>query len=513
MIRRSFGILTACLLGVSAAVSRAEVTLPDLFGDHAILQRSQSTAVWGRAKPGEVVSVGIGEASDRVKTGTDGWWMAKIDTRRLGDGPFELKVVGPHDSVVSKDVLVGEVWLAGGQSNMEFKMRWWPFGAVMDLDRRKADCKGRPIRMFRARQRKDSDPFKDDAPIAWDAKGAWTVVSPATLESVTAVGYSFIDTLQKAIGGAAGVVDISWSGTRCWAWMPRERIDAVPELKKEFERQSALVAKGEAKQVNKPVIFCWNNLFYPVSKMSCRGIIWYQGCCDSGLPDGVHTYPIWLSYMVEDMRQAMNRPRLPFLYCQVSGWGAQTMDPACNDFRARLREGQRRAQELIPDSAMVVTLDNSEHEIHNRMKGPVGDRLAALALRRVYGRKDIRCHSPNFQGASFGADAAIVRFDIDGSPLKVGPFRETMSWNARSNDVIKVVRHASPGCALEGFTICDGKGKWHWADAEIVGSDTVRVWAKGVQNPTVVRYNWGAQGFGTLYNEAGLPASCFTTEK
>jgi len=501
-------LLPLCGMTFAAA---AEVSLPDLFKDHAIVQRSEATAVWGRETPAKSVSVSLGGVAARATAGADGWWCAKLDTRKLGDGPFELKVVGEQNTVVSKDILVGEVWLAAGQSNMEFQMKCG-FGPIMDFEQRKAACKGRPIRMFRAPRRTDSDPFKGDKPIAWDAKGTWRVISPETIGSVTAVGYCFIDTLQKSIGGAAGVVDVSWSGTRCWAWMPRERIDAHPELKKEFERQSALIAKGEIKKVNKPVIRCWNNQFYPVSKMACRGLIWYQGCCDSGLPDGTHTYPTWLSYMVADMRREMGRPDLPFLYCQLSGWGGQNHDPSRDVSRAKLREGQRRAQKLIPNSAMAVILDNSEYEIHNRMKGPAGDRLAALALRRVYGRTDVKCYSPDFREATFDAEAATVKFDIDGSPLKVGPFRETMFWNVHSNDVIKVVRHASAGCPLEGFTLRDGAGKWHWADARIVGPDTVRVWAKDAKNPTMVRYNWGEQGFGNLYNEAGLPASCFTSE-
>jgi len=513
-LRKLRGFAVAMSLTVcSAALSvLAEVSVPDLFMDHALLQRDAATAVWGRATAGETVSVNLGGVAAQATTGADGWWIAKLDTRKLGDGPFELKVVGKTNTVVSKDILVGEVWLAGGQSNMEFTMKGG-FGPILDFEQRQAACKDRPLRVFRAPRRSDSDPFRGDKPIAWDIKGKWNVVTADNLRSLTAVGYCFIDTLQKSIGGPVAVVDISWSGTRCWAWMPRERIDAHPDLKAEFDRQAALIAKGEVKKVNKPVIRCWNNQFYPVSKMACRGIIWYQGCCDSGLPDGAHTYPLWLSYMVADMRREMGRPELPFLYCQLSGWGPQIHDPSLNVARAKLREGQRRAQKIIPNSAMAVILDNSEYEIHNRMKGPAGDRLAALALRRVYGRKDVACYSPNFREVTFDADAATVTFDIDGSPLKVGPFRETMTWNIHSNDVIKVVRYASPGCPLEGFTLCDGQGKWHWADAQIVAPDTVRVWAKGAKNPKVVRYNWGCQGFGNLYNEAGLPASCFTSEK
>ena len=161
---------------------------------------------------------------------------------------------------------------------------------------------------------------------------------------------------------------------------------------------------------------------------------------------------------------------------------------------------------------MAVILDNSEHEIHGRFKGPAGDRLAALALNRVYGRKEVVCKSPDFAEAKFGQSSVDIRFDIEGSPLAARALRESFTWNAKSNDVIRIVRRSSPTSQLEGFTILGADGKWRWADARITGRDTVKVWADGAANPTAVRYHWGMQGFGNLYNAAGLPASCFTTE-
>ena len=500
MKRMCLCAVAACAVGAQAAVS-----LPDLFGDHALLQRDAATAVWGRGDPGERVTVTLGGVRAEATAAADGWWLARLDTSKLKDGPFTLVAKGASNEVTSQDVLVGELWLAAGQSNMEFTMKGG-FGPVIDYKARAAACVGRPIRMFKLARRSEK------APIKGDAKGTWRVISPETLGSVTAVGYTFIDTLQRAIGGAAGVVDISWSGTRCWAWMPRERIDAVPELKAERLRQEELIAKGEGAKVRKPVIRCWNNQFFPVSQMSCRGVIWYQGCCDSGLRDARHVYPKWMSYMVEEWRREMKRPDIPFLYCQLAGWGPAEKRPDADPSRAGLREGQRRAQKIIPYSAMAVILDNSEYEIHGRFKGPAGDRLAALALNRVYGRKDVVCASPDYAAAMFQSDGADIRFAIDGSPLKAGPICTTFTWNAKSNDVIRLERRSSSASELEGFTIRDGAGAWHWADAKITGPDTVHVWAAGAKNPTAVRYNWGCQGFGNLYNAAGLPASCFTTE-
>lgn len=256
-------------------------------------------------------------------------------------------------------------------------------------------------------------------------------------------------------------------------------------------------------------------MFYPVSKLSCRGMIWYQGCCDTALncDMGMHVYPKWMSYMVADMRRELGRPDLPFLYCQLAGWAMPPSRPGQPDQRPALREGQRRAKEIIPHAWMAVTLDGSEHEIHNRFKGQVGDRLAALALNHVYGKADVVCESPDYASAAFGADAATITFKTFGSPLVAGPVRTDFMWNAKSNDVIRLVRRSSAKSALEGFTIQGGDGAWHWADAVVAGPDTVKVWAEGVAHPTAVRYNWGAQGFGNLRNAADLPAAPFTTEK
>ncbi len=491
-------------LGIGAVCwAQAAVTLPDLFGDHAIVQRAADTAVWGRETPGGRVVVELGGVTATATAGDDGWWRASLDTRQLADGPFDLRVKGAANEVVSKDILVGEVWLAAGQSNMEFTMKGG-FGAVWDWEARAKTCANRPIRMFRAVHGRAS------APVKGDARGIWRVIDPTNLGAVTAVGYSFIDTVQKRLGGAAGVVDISWSGTRCWAWMSRARIDSVPELKAERIRQEEQTAKGVT--VPKPVVMCWNNQFYPVSQMSLRGVIWYQGCCDSGLPDGIHTYPKWLALMVDEWRTEMKKPNLPFLYCQLAGWQRPAATPDANPGAAKLREGQRRAQRTIPHSAMAVILDESEYEIHGRGKGVAGDRLAALALNRVYGQTDVPCQSPDFQSAQFGTDAATLVFATEGQKLVAHPIRTSFTWNAKSNNVIRVERRSSPTSSLEGFTIRDGDGRWHWADAQITGAATVKVWAKDAKNPTAVRYAWGMQGFGNLYNAAGFPASPFTTE-
>lgn len=492
--------------GASVFESKAVVALPGIFGDHAVVQRERRASVWGRAPAGERVTVTLGAAKGDAVADADGWFWVRLDTRKLGEGPFDLVTAAPSGKAVSHDVLVGEVWLAGGQSNMELTMKGWA-GAIFGYEERLRACTNRPIRIFREKRSSRSEPIKGDA------RGEWKPVTSETLPGFTAVGYCFVDTLQRRLGGPMAVVDISWSGTRCWGWMPRACIDAHPELKAERIAQEFYIANDDPGAVKKPVSVCWDNMFAPLEKLACRGIVWYQGCCDSSMVDAEKFYPRWMSYMVDEMRRAMERPDLPFLYVQLAGWGNAPDSPACDKPRAHLREAQRLARRMIPNAHMAVAIDQSEKEIHNRGKSAVGDRLAALALNRVYGRKDVVCLSPEYASAEFREDAALVRFETEGSPLAAAAIRTSYPWDAKHAEEIPLPRRSSSASELEGFVICDVAGVWHWADARIVAPDTVCVAAAGVAKPTAVRYAWGGQGFGNLVNAAGLPAVPFTTEK
>ncbi len=202
-----------CSLG-----ARADVSLPPLFGDHAILMRGASTAVWGQASKGEKVIVTLAGRSAETVAPDDGWWTVRLDLTGVGDGPFELVAKGKSNEVVSRDVLVGEVWLASGQSNMEFKFHSDLFGDVLGSEKLFERAKGRPIRVFSKR-------------LDWSMRramdhqnGKWILPTPEELRNCTAVGFSFIEALQSEIGGVVGLVDISIGGTRPIQWTDHERL-------------------------------------------------------------------------------------------------------------------------------------------------------------------------------------------------------------------------------------------------------------------------------------------------
>ena len=513
--KSAFRNVFAAAVTLSICVASAKVSMPDLFGDHALLQRDKATAIWGQETPGQEVTVSLGGVSAKAKAGSDGWWIAKLDTSALPDGPFELVVEGTEGKVVSRDIVLGELWLAGGQSNMAFKMKSASYGWIFGAEQYRAEAASRPIRFFRARSSGGNEPVKGLA------KGAWYVPDADSITNASAVAYCFVDAVQKKIGGSIGFIDIAVGGSRVWQWLSRETVLSNPALKQEMEEQDA-AAKLNTKEgkwrARKRIYRLYNGLFHPLKDLSCRGIVWYQGCNDYELGDaGAEVYAKWFKMQVETWRQDMQKPDLPFYYCQLAGYSRPISRPGAPDGTSAVREGQRRAWRRIPNAEMAVILQTGEQECHGRDKKTVGERLARIALARAYGQKGIVYRAPDFRTLTVEGSDAILTFETFGSPLVAHPIQTAYSIDLKHDSSKepkrKIERRSTPASQLEGFELRDADGTWHWADAEITGPTTVRVHAAGVTKPMVVRYNWGIIAFGNLYSEAGLPASTFYAVK
>lgn len=252
----------------------------------------------------------------------------------------------------------------------------------------------------------------------------------------------------------------------------------------------------------------YNHQFYPMRRLTAKGVIWYQGCSDAGLKN----YSDYFADMIRIWRRDMGRTaeELPFFYCQICGSGGFARSPGEVSARAGVRLEQTATLEKAKNVGMAVILDASEIEVHGRNKIPAGQRLALLALNRVYGRKDVVCDSPLYRRWWTDKDAAFVQFATP-VPLKAAPVSATYSVNAYTED--KPYTRHSPNSQLEGFSVRDKEGRWHWANAEIVSRDTVKVTGENVTEITAVHYNLGTMAMGNLINEAGLYASCFMTEE
>ncbi len=248
-----------------------------------------------------------------------------------------------------------------------------------------------------------------------------------------------------------------------------------------------------------------NGMFSPLRNMTIAGIIWYQGEQDFGIPDAYRRH---FSCMIADWRNEFKRPDLPFYFCQLPGFGPVPRDPNANPAWARLRNSQLLTSKTVPGTAMAVLIDLGEtSDIHPRRKREVGERLAAIALARHYGRK-IPFSGPVFRKAETENGKIRIQFDF-ARGLRAAEVAKT--YEIREGKTPGIVKRMSPGSPLEGFAIRGADGKWRWAQAEIDG-ETVLVSHPDVKNPTAVRYNWGSTVFGNLTNESALPASPFTTE-
>lgn len=478
-----------------------------LFTDHMVLQRGRAVPVWGTGTDGLTVTVRIRDASAQAVV-SGGEWKAELPELQAG-GPFELTVEAGGEKLIFRDVLVGDVWLAGGQSNME-----WRIAESANAEQEIAAADWPTVRYYEVPR------------VAYDDgqahAGAWAVCTPETLGQFTAVGYHFARTLVSSLDVPIGIVGCNWGGTSASCWVPEEAIADDPDLrvyvdeyKSKISHLDAVAAKKEQDEYQAAVNawvsrqsqgltgaelgdFPWpppmneqsflrpNGLYgtmlRPTAPYAIKGFIYYQGESDADKP---HLYDKLMAVMIDQWRRDWGDSSLPFLFVQLPGYG----DPYDHDGVnwPLLREAQQKASEQIPNTAMAVILDCGEKDdIHPRNKRPVGERLAGIALREVYGR-DVACYGPFFKELSIVGGKAIVSFKHADSGLV-----------------------SASGGEVLGFEVAGGDGRFVKAVATIVGH-TVEVSSAEVSAPVAVRYAWASWPTATLANGIGLPAAPFRT--
>jgi sialate O-acetylesterase len=490
----------ATLLSVGLA-ARADVKLPALFSDHAVLQQGVPIKVWGWAEPNEVVTVEFRQQKVTAKTPATGRWMVTLKAEKAGE-PDTLKVSGRNTLVVN-DVLVGEVWVASGQSNMEFTMKS-SFQSAADI----AASANPMIRHFNVAR------VKADQPQA-DVKGTWQVAGPETTAGFSAVGYYFSRDLQKALKTPVGVIHTSWGGSPAEVWMSEETLAASPEYKRDildtyaaqrqkyeetvasWEKDKA-AAEKEGKPFNrqrpwptwKPTEL-YNAMIAPLIPYNIKGAIWYQGESNAGR---AWQYRTLYADMIRNWRKAWGLGDFAFLGVQIAPWDKSrkrsleeiTAAPVESDW-AELREAQVLSTKVLKNCGLAVITDvGDKDDIHPTKKEPVGARLALLARQISYGEK-IVASGPAFKSMKTKDGKAILSFDHAAGGLE------------------------SRGGALTGFAICGEDRKFVWAKAEIQG-EKVEVSSPQVAKPVAVRFGWADFPVVNLFNKAGLPASPFRTD-
>ncbi len=470
----------------------------DLLSDHAILQRSAATHVWGNATPFAKVKVRIGGEGWFAKSATaettaaeDGTWMASVDVRKLGDGPYPMTVTSGSETLTRTDILIGEVFLASGQSNMEKPLgprtNQHPIPDYIEIAKASA-LQPNAVRMATIREKQVPSPSDTFT-------GPWELPGETTTPRYSAVAYFAAEQLHKELGVPIGIIHSSLGGSKVQVWTSRE----------------ALVAGGEDPNETfrgKTSTYLYNGMIYPLRNASFRGVLWFQG--EQNMDDA-EKYDKLYALMTDCWRKLFKNSELQFYFVTLNGYKPPDPDPNAVAVQPRIRASQQRTELADPLSHMAVGADTGEAlDVHARDKRPIGERLAKLVLKYEFGR-DIVADSPIFKSASRSGSEVTVTFDRVGGGLVAHPVKtEYVTQGRRANE--KYTR-CSPDSQLEDFALRDADGNWHWADdAHIVGKDTVVVSCKAVPNPTAIRYAYRGFPMGNLYNEEGFPAAQFDME-
>ena len=472
-VRFIFAAALALCVTLCVSSAQAEIKLPKLFGDHMVLQRETEANLWGWAAPGEEVKISLGEATATAKADDSGKWKTKIKTGAAG-GPHELKFKGTNE-ITLKDVYLGEVWIASGQSNME-----WSVAASANPQEEANNAKHPLIRMIKVQKVPAVHPI-DDIPVDPGTKkttptSGWAVCSPETVPTFSAVGYYFARHLSQELNVPVGIVNTSWGGTVCEAWTSKEALANVRSLKYMADRQ---VTVDPAKpNPNQPGVL-YNGMLAPVIPLSIRGAIWYQGESNVGR---AHEYATLFPTMIADWRARFGQGDFPFLFVQLAPYKYDGSPKL-----AELWDSQLKSL-AVANVGMCVTTDITNiNDIHPKNKQDVGKRLALWALANTYGQKDLVYSGPLYDS-----------HEVEGNKIRI-KFKHGTGLKAKDD---KPLTH---------FQIAGEDEKFVDAKATIEG-DTVVVTSEAVQKPVAVRFAWSPIAEPNLFNKAGLPASPFRTD-
>jgi sialate O-acetylesterase len=453
-----------------APAAQAAVKLPAMFTDHMVLQREQPLPVWGWDDAGQEVTVTLGDAKATAKAGADGKWAVKLPAQKAG-GPLTLTVAGSSTATVN-DVLVGEVWLCSGQSNME-----WTVGGSTNPQEEIANAKYPQIRHIKIGHRPAATP-QTDVPSA-----GWEVCAPEKAGNFTAVGYFFARYLHQKLNVPVGLIGSNWGGTRIEPWTPPCGFQQVPALKDIADKLDTFPVKDDKGNINHQTpLALYNGMIHPLVPYALRGAVWYQGESNNG--EGM-LYLEKQKALIGGWRTVWGNPDLAFGFVQLAPY-RYGGDPTK---LAGIWEAQT-ATLAVPHTGMAVTVDISNlADIHPKNKQDVGKRLALWALAKEYGQANLVYSGPLYKSMKVEGNKIRLVFDHVGGGL--------------------VSRDGKP---LTRFTIAGDDKNFAEAKAEIDG-DTVVVQADAVAKPVAVRFGWHQEAEPNLSNKDGLPASPFRTDK
>lgn len=478
----------------------AQVKLPAIISDNMVLQQNSRVALWGWASPGEKVTV-WGEWNKipiAVIADKEGKWQVTMATARAG-GPYKMSFTASN-TLELNNVLLGEVWLASGQSNMEFFMNKTTnasYTGVVNYQEEIAAADYPNIRQIDV-------PNKVADSALTDFKANWKLCTPKTADTFSAVAYYFAREIHKKTGFPIGIINATWGGTPAESWTNKSILESDPDLvpileryKKqcedfpaEFEKYKIAQEKWKADtsknkggqppqpigpKHNKSPYKLYNGMIVPIIPYTLKGVIWYQGESNA---DRAYQYRKLFAAMIEGWRKDWNNSKLPFYFVQISPHRSQN---------AEIRDAQLYTYHHVPYTGIVVTTDNGDSiDIHPRNKKLVGERLALWALKNDYKQKGLEVSGPLYKSMKIQGNKIVIRFD-----------------HAKSLTAKEAI--------LKEFTIAGSDRKFSPAQA-VIKNNTVEVWSDEVKQPVAVRFAWRNVPTADLFNEAGLPASPFRTD-
>jgi sialate O-acetylesterase len=469
-------LIFSLVAALFSCLVQAEVILPKIFADHMVLQRDQDIPVWGWADPREKVEVIFKDKTYKIRADKTGKWEVKMDPSSAG-GPYTLTVNG-EKTLSIKDVLVGDVWLLGGQSNME-----WPLNQTNGAEDSIKMADYPQIRLFEVGRNLSILPIKDVP------EGSWNVCTPQSIADFSAIGYYFGKRIHLDLDVPIGLLDINWGGTVSEAWTSPEALLTHPDFKEKIVSYRAegetTFTNSENKSPNSWPSSLYNGMLEPIIPFGIKGALWYQGESNAGR---AYQYREIFPLMIQDWRKQWGQGDFPFLWVQLANFKTPVDEPGGSNW-AELREAQSMALSL-PSTGQAVIIDKGEAEdIHPRDKWTVGERLALSAKKVAYGQ-DLVHSGPTFHKMEVEGNQARIIFNHIGSGIKI---KDKYGY-------------------VKGFSIAGEDQVFYWANAYQDGDDIV-VFSDQVAHPKSVRYGWADNPEDVnVYNKEGLPASPFRTD-
>lgn len=501
-------LLLSTLLALTVS-SRAELKLPAIIGDNMVLQQKQEDPVWGWDTPGTKVTVTFAGQTKTAEADKDGRWTVKLDAMPANATPQAMTIKGTTERTL-QNILIGEVWMCSGQSNMQWSVSGDWKG---DLEALTAKIPG--LRLI-------SVPQIGTQELQNDFKGQWAASDSNNSKGFSAVGFFFGRYLHQALGVPVGLINNAWGGSAAEAWVRRDSLDKdarfkllmdgwkqreaqliTDKAKTDFEaamvkwKEDDAKAKAEGKTPprapsspqsiltgNARPGNIFNGVMNPTLGYGMKGVIWYQGESNAGR---AWEYAQLFPYMIEQWRAEWKQGDFPFYWVQLADYMAEKPEPGDSAW-AELRESQTKTLQL-PNSGQAVIIDLGEaNDIHPKNKTDVAARLARWALAKDYDVK-IAYRSPEYKSIQIAGNKATVTLDCFGGIL-------------RTVDVSEV----------KGFAVCGEDKVWQWAQAKIVGNDKVEVWSDKVPAPIAVRYAWADNPVCNLRTKDGLPVTPFRSD-